>query len=142
MHVESGSVSGGTADFVVRVDKKMSIGSRLFCNCIAFFSSQGTAFGSNCFCSNDGVALPDDAAPDAITLGVSEQICIRELGCKMFGMRIQLLDKHDTSFDFIEMLLLSRCDHWRTLVGGQDDNGFIFEMDKGVPGTGWVVQRF
>jgi len=63
---------------------------RLDLDCFAisllFLSSQGTAFRSKCVCCNGGVALPDDAAGDATTLGVWGQICIRELGCKMFGM--------------------------------------------------------
>jgi len=35
------SVSTGTADFVVRVDKKLLVGSRLFKNCNSLFGTQG-----------------------------------------------------------------------------------------------------
>jgi len=33
-----------TADFVVRVDKMLQIGSMLFQNCSSFFGTQGTVF--------------------------------------------------------------------------------------------------
>jgi len=44
-----GSVSTGTADFVVGVDKKLLVGSGLFKNCKSLFGTQSTVFGSGSF---------------------------------------------------------------------------------------------
>ena len=49
MPVETWSVSAGTADFVVGVDKKLWVGSGLFKNCGSFFSTQGAVFGNESF---------------------------------------------------------------------------------------------
>jgi len=38
------SVSTGTVDFIVRVDKKFWVGSGLFKNCNSLFSTQGAVF--------------------------------------------------------------------------------------------------
>jgi len=43
---EMGSLSAGTIDFVVRVDKKLWVGSGLSKNCNSLFSTQGAVFGS------------------------------------------------------------------------------------------------
>jgi len=47
--METWSVSTGTVDFVVGVDKKLWVGSGLFKNCKSLFSTQGTVFGSESF---------------------------------------------------------------------------------------------
>jgi len=62
MPTETWSVSTGTVDFVVGVDKKLWVGSGLFKNCKSFFSTQGSVFGSKSFDYTDWIALPDDAA--------------------------------------------------------------------------------
>jgi len=81
MHVETRSASAGTADFVVRVDKKLWVGSGLFKICNSLFGTQGTIFGSKCFDCTDWVALPNDAADCSSTLVDWGWICIMELGC-------------------------------------------------------------
>jgi len=79
-------VSTGTIDFVVRVDKKLWIGSGLFKKCNSLFTStQGAVFGDKCFDYTDWVALPDDAAGYSLTLVDWGWICVMELGCKGFG---------------------------------------------------------
>jgi len=76
--VETWSVSTGTADFVVGVDKKLCVGSALFENCKSVFGTQGAAFGSK------RIALPDDAAGCSSTFVGWGWICVTELSCKMF----------------------------------------------------------
>jgi len=49
MPMETWSVSTGTVDFVVRVDKKLWVGSGLFKNCNSLVSTQGAVFGSKSF---------------------------------------------------------------------------------------------
>jgi len=66
--IETGSVSTCTADFIVRVDKQLWVGSGLFTNCNSFFSTEGIVLGSECFDCTDGVALQDNAAGDSFTL--------------------------------------------------------------------------
>jgi len=75
----------GTVDFIVRVDKKLSVGFELFKNCNSLFSTLGTVFGSESFDHTDWVALPDDDASCSSMLVDWGQICIKELGCKVFG---------------------------------------------------------
>ena len=86
MPVEMWSVSAGTADFVVGVDKKLWVGSALFENCKSLFSTQGTAFGSKSFDCTDWIALPDDAAGHSSTLVGWGRIGVTELSCKMFSV--------------------------------------------------------
>jgi len=49
MPVETWSVSTGTADFVVGVDKKLWVRSGLFENFKSFFGTHGAVFGSKSF---------------------------------------------------------------------------------------------
>jgi len=108
MHVETGSVSTCTTDFVVRVDKKLWVGSGLFKNCNSLFTTQGTVFGNKSFDHTDWVALPDDASGHSSTLVGWGWICIMELpGCKLLSKRIRFLAKFDNLLDFVEMLLHS-----------------------------------
>jgi len=62
LHIPMGmwSVFTGTVDFVVRVDKKLWVGSGLLKNCSSLFSKQGAVFGasSESFDYTDWVALP------------------------------------------------------------------------------------
>ena len=53
--METRSVSTSTIDFVVGVDKKLTVGSGLFKNCNSFFCTQGAVFGSKRFDHTDGV---------------------------------------------------------------------------------------
>jgi len=85
MPMEMWSVSTGTADFVVGVDKKLWVGSGLFENCKSFFSTHGTVFGGESFDHTDWIALPDDAAGYSSTLVGWGRIGVIELSCKMFG---------------------------------------------------------
>ena len=59
MPMETWSVSTGTVDFVVRVDKKLWVGSGLFKNCNSLFSTHGTVFGGKSFDYTDWVSLPN-----------------------------------------------------------------------------------
>jgi len=88
MPVETWSMStctAGTADFVVGVDEKLRVGSRLFVNFKSFFGTQGAVFGSESFDCTDWIALPDDAAGCSSTLVGCRRIGVTELSCKMFG---------------------------------------------------------
>jgi len=76
----------GTVDFVVRVDKKLRVGSRLFQNCKSLFSTQGAIFGSKSFDCTDWIALPDDAAGHSSTLVGWGWIGVMELNCEVFGV--------------------------------------------------------
>jgi len=78
-------VSAGTADFVVGVDKKLCVGSRLFESCNSLLGTKGAAFGSKSFEHADGVALSDDAAGHSSTLVDWGWNDFTELSCKMFG---------------------------------------------------------
>ena len=84
--METWSVSTGTADFVVGVDKTLWVGSGLFKNCKSLFGTQGTVFDSESFDYADWIALPDDAAGHSSTLFGWGRIGVMELGCKMFGV--------------------------------------------------------
>jgi len=53
MPMETWSVSTGTVDFVVGVDKKLWVGSELFKNFKSFFGTQGAVFGSKRFDCTD-----------------------------------------------------------------------------------------
>jgi len=86
MSVETWSVSTGTADFVVGVDKKLWVGSGLFENFKSFFSTWGTVFGSKRFDCTDWVALSDNAAGCSSALVGWGWIGVMELSCKMFGV--------------------------------------------------------
>jgi len=66
--METWSVSTGTVDFIVGVDKKLWVGSGLFKNFKSFFRTQSAVFGSNFFDYADWIALPDDAAGYSSTL--------------------------------------------------------------------------
>jgi len=81
MPMETRSVSTGTVDFVVGVDKKLWVGSGLFENFKSFFSTQGTVFGSESFDHTDWIALPDDAAGYSFTLvgwgGIGFLACVK-----------------------------------------------------------------
>jgi len=79
-------VSDGAADFVVRVDEKLWVGSGLFENCNSLFGTQGAVFGSESFDCTDWVALPDDAVGCSSTLVGQGLIIIMELSCKVFGV--------------------------------------------------------
>jgi len=83
--METWSVSAGKADFIVRVDRKLWVGSGLFKNCNSLFGTQGAVFGGKSFDYTDWVSLPDDAASYSITLVGWGWISITELGCKVFG---------------------------------------------------------
>jgi len=92
---------------VVRVDKKLWVGSWLFENCNSLFGTQGTFFGVKCFDCTHGVALPDDAAGCSPTLVDWGWICVMELSCKVFGAWVRFLTELDKLLDFIEVLLHS-----------------------------------
>jgi len=49
MPMEMWSVSTGTVDFIVRVDKKLWVGFELFKNCNSLFSTHDAVFGGKCF---------------------------------------------------------------------------------------------
>jgi len=89
--METWSVSIGTSDFVVGVDKKLWVGSGLFKNCKSLFGTQGTVFGSRSFDYTDWIALPDDAAGYSSTLIGWGGIGVMELSCKMFGVNVCLV---------------------------------------------------
>ena len=97
-------MSAGSVDFVVRVNKKVWVGSGLFKSCNSFFSTQGAIFGSKSFDYTDWIALPDDAACYSSTLVDWRWICIMELGCKMFVVFFRFVAKFDKLLDFIEVL--------------------------------------
>jgi len=86
MPMETWSVSAGTIDFVVGVDKKLWVGSGLFKNCKSFFGTQGTVFGRKGFDCTDWIVLPDDAAGYSSTLVGWGRIGVIELSCKMFSV--------------------------------------------------------
>jgi len=96
--METWSVSTGTVDFVVGVDKKLWVGSGLFKNFKSFFGTQGAVFGSKSFDYTDWIALPDDAAGYSFTL----------VGWKPF-----LSEEHMCSFDIPFNNLLGK--HAQTL---------------------------
>jgi len=95
MPMEMWSVSTGTVNFVVGVDKKLWVGSGLFKNFKSFFSTHGAVFGSKSFDCTDWIALPDDAAGHSFMLVGWEGIGFMELGCKLFSARVQFLAKFD-----------------------------------------------
>ena len=64
MPMEMGHVSTGTADFVVRVDKKLWVK-----NCISFFGTQGAIFDCKSFVCTHWVVLPDEFTSCSSSLG-------------------------------------------------------------------------
>jgi len=84
--MEMWSVSTGTVDFVVGVDKKLWVGSGLFENCNSFFGTQGAVFGSKGFDCTDGVVLPNDDTGHSSTFDDWGWIGVTELSCKAFGV--------------------------------------------------------
>jgi len=88
MPMETWSVSTGTADFIVGVDKKLWVGSGSFKNSKSLFRTQRTVFGSESFDYTNWIALPDDNAGYSTTLVSWGRIGVIELSCKMFGVRV------------------------------------------------------
>jgi len=107
MPVETWSVSTGTADFLVGVEKKLWVGFEPFKNFKSLFSTHGAVLGSESFDRTDWIALRDDAARCSSTLVGWRGIGVTELSCKMFGARVRFLAKFDWLLDFIEVLLHS-----------------------------------
>jgi len=95
MPVETWSVSTGTVDFVVGVDKKLWVGFELFVNFKSLFGTHDTVLGSESFDYTDWIALRDDAAGCSSTLVGWGGIGVTELSCKMFGARFRFLAKFD-----------------------------------------------
>jgi len=88
MPMEMWSVSTGTVDFVVGVDKKLWVGSGLFKNSKSLFGTHGTVLGSESFDYTNWIASPDDNACYSATLVCWGRIGVIELSCKMFGVRV------------------------------------------------------
>jgi len=112
MEMWSPSKSTGTTDFIVRVDKKLWVGSWLFKNCNSLLGTQRAVFGGKSFDHTDGIALPDDAAGYSSTLVDWGRICIMELSCKRFCAWIWFLAKFDkfwTSLKCYCILALNFC---------------------------------
>jgi len=84
----NGSVCTDTVDFVVRVDKKLWVGSGLSKNCNSLFSTQCAVVGCKSFDCTDRVALSDDAAGAQVVppkqlngyTQPSQQVCLHK-GC-------------------------------------------------------------
>jgi len=117
---KTGRVSTSTVDFIVRVDKKLWVGSGLFKNWNSLFSTQGAVFGSEPFDHTDWVVLPDDAAGCFSTFVDWGWICVMELGCKVFALWIRFLAKFDKLLGFIEVMVTQfietdKCKEWAWL---------------------------
>jgi len=68
MPMETWCVSTGTIDIIVRVDKKLQVGSGLFKNCNSLLGTQDAVLGGKSFDCTEWVSLPDDAASCSFTL--------------------------------------------------------------------------